>query len=382
MQRRAARKVSRSPTRNRSSKVTTLMRSQAPRPFWSRTLGALCALAIATGAVIAVPGAAVAANPDAGLFGAADPTYDGVFRQSIALLGLSAIDAPAPAPAVQWLAAQQCIDGSFQAYRVSIRTTCQPPDAENFTGPDSNSTALAAMALRAHGRPANAERAIGALLATQNADGGWGYILGSTSDANSTGLVLSALYGSQDPSVVRARSRARAYLATQQVDCAKAGDFGLTFPPSKAANALASAQALIGIAGTDVPFAPPAAYGSLAGTTCASAMKAKVAAYVSDLLVRTRGRIPSAMDPADVDWNATASAVIGLGAASLSRSGVQAGLQALQANVADYAVSRGNVAPASVGALLLVADITGKDPRRFGTPPTDLVRALLSSMRR
>ncbi|MBU6243981.1 MAG: terpene cyclase/mutase family protein [Actinomycetales bacterium] len=358
------------------------MRRDVPRPDWSRPLRALCALAIATGTAIALPGAAVAASPDAGLFGAADPTFDGVFRQSVALLGLRAVDAPAPAPAVQWLAAQQCLDGSFEAYRVSIRTICRPPDPENFTGPDSNSTALAAMALRAQGQPGNAQRAIGALMASQNADGGWGYILGSSSEANSTGLVLSALYGAQGQGVRQARSRARAYLATQQVDCSKTGDFGLTFPPSKTANALASAQALIGIAGTDLPFAPPAAYGSLAGTTCASAMKAKVAAYVSDLLMRTRGRIPSPMDPADVDWNATASAVIGLGAASLGRNGVQAGLQALQANVAASTVSRGNVAPASVGALLIVADITGKDPRRFGTPATDLVRALLSSMRR
>lgn len=357
-------------------------RVHEPRHLGSRAVRAFCALFISIGSAIAFPGAAGAANPDVGLFGTSDPTYDGVYRQSVALIGLAAVQAPAPAPAVQWLAAQQCIDGSFQAYRMSIRTSCQPPDAENFTGPDSNSTALAAMALQAHDRQANARRAIDALLASQNADGGWGYILGSASDANSTGLVLSALYGTRSEVAAQARTRARAYLATQQVDCAEAGDFGLTFPPSKAANALASAQALIGIAGTSVPFTPARAYGSLAGTSCASTMKAKVSAYVSDLLVRTRGRIPSSMDPAATDWNATASAVIGLGAAGLGSRGVQAGVRALQANVSEYSVSRGSVSPAAVGALLLVADIAGADPHRFGTPATDLIRILLASMRR
>lgn len=358
------------------------MRSNAPRSNRCRAIRAVCALGLATATALAGTATARAATPDAGLFGAADPTFDGVYRQSVALLGLAAVDVSAPAQAVRWLASQQCLDGSFQAYRVSIRTTCQPPDPENFTGPDSNSTALAAMALRAQGRVADAQRAIDSLLAAQNADGGWGYILGASSDANSTGLVLSALSGAPGPKARASRARARAYLASQQVECTARGAFGLMFPPSKVANPLASAQALIGIAGTDVPFAPPTSYGSVAGASCASTMKAKVAAYVSDLLVRTRGRIPSSMDPADIDWNATASAVIGLGAAGLGRGGVQAGVQALQSNVSEYAQSRGIVSPAAAGALLLVSDIAGKDPRHFGTPATDLVTLLTSSMRR
>lgn len=323
-----------------------------------------------------------AATRDAGLFGSSDPTYDGAFRQSVALLGLAAVGAPAPAPAVAWLASQQCLDGSFEAYRMSIRTACRQPDVANYAGPDSNSTALAAMALRASGRTEQAQRAIEALLKSQNPDGGWGYILTSDSDANSTGLVMSALYGTSGATAVEARRKARAYLATQQVACKNPGDFGLTFPPSPVANALASGQALIGIASTDIPFDPPTRYGSLAGTSCTSWMKAKVAAYLDGLLVRTSGRIPSPMDPADVDWNATASAVIGLGAAGLGRDGVQAGLRALESSVRDYGFVDGAGVPAALGALLLVADITGRDPAAFGTPRTNLVASLLASMRR
>lgn len=323
-----------------------------------------------------------AATRDAGLFGSSDPTYDGAFRQSVALLGLAAVGVPAPAPAVTWLAGQQCLDGSFEAYRMSIRTACRQPDVANYAGPDSNSTALAAMALQANRRFSQAQRAIDALIAAQNPDGGWGYILTSPSDANSTGLVMSALYGTNESKVVQARRKARAYIATQQVACKAPGDFGLTFPPSPVANPLASGQALIGIAGTDLPFDPPSRYGSLVGTSCASSMKNKVAAYLDDLLVRTSGRIPSAMDPADIDWNATASAVIGLGAASLGRDGVKAGLGALEASVTDYGFADGAGSPAALGALLLVADVTGRDARAFGSPRTNLVAALLGTMRR
>ena len=73
---------------------------------------------------------------------------------------------------------------------------------------------------------------------------------------------------------------------------------------------------------------------------------------------------------------------IGLGAAGLGRGGVQAGVQALQSNVSEYAQSRGIISPSAAGALLLVSDIAGKDPRHFGTPATDLVTLLTSSMRR
>lgn len=356
--------------------------SAAFHPLIRLAAGPAVLLCCLLAAIAGLASPSQAANPDAGLFGSADPTYDGAFRQSVGLLGLAAVGAPAPRPAVDWLGAQQCLDGTFEAYRVSIRTACRQPDVEEFLGPDSNSTALAAMALRAHGRQQAAQRATDALIAAQNPDGGWGYILSSPSEANSTGLVLSALSGLPGQPAVTARARARAFLATQQVACTKAGDFGLSFPPSPAANALASGQALIGIAGTAVPFEPPARYGSLAGTACTSSMRAKVSAYLDSLLVRTAGRVPSTLDPADIDWNATASAVIGLGAAQLGRAGVRAGVSALEANVREYGFVNGTGSPAAIGALLLVADVAGRDPGAFGAGRVNLVQSLLATMRR
>ncbi len=340
-----------------------------------------CILATTVLGVTAAP--SQAAGQDAGLFGASDPTYDGAYRQSIAMLSLTSADVPVPAAATQWLAGQQCLDGLFEAYRVSIRTACQVPDPANFTGPDSNSTALAAMALRASGRNANADRAITALMSAQNADGGWGFIIGSASDANSTGLVLAALNGAATTSAIRsARSSARSYLASQQVDCTKPGDFGLTYPPSPKPNNLSSAQALIGIASASVPFTAPASYGSTANTTCTSAMKAKVAAYLNNLLIRTAGAVPSDLDPAQVDWNSTSSAVLGLAAARLGKRGVDIGVRALERNTRPYIYKGGAAVPAALGALILVADVTDRDPRSFGTQRTNLVQVLLASMRK
>lgn len=340
-----------------------------------------CILATALLGVASAP--SQAAGQDAGLFGSSDPTYDGAYRQSIAMLSLTSADVPVPAAATQWLAGQQCLDGLFEAYRVSIRTACQIPDPADYTGPDSNSTALAAMALRASGRTTNADRAIKALIAAQNPDGGWGFIIGTPSDANSTGLVLAALNGAAtSPAVRAARSSARAYLASQQVDCTKPGDFGLRYPPSPKASFLSSAQALIGIASATVPFAAPASYGSSAKTKCTSAMKAKVAAYLSDVLIQNSGAVPSDLDPAQVDWNNTSSAVLGLAAARLDRRAVEVGVRALQSHVTKYGYKDGAAVPAAIGALILVADVTGRDPRSFGTERTNLVQVLLASMRK
>lgn len=95
--------------------------------------------------------AAPAQAADTGLYGNTDPTSDGVFRQSLAILGLTASGLrPAPS-AVQWLKDQQCANGAFQSYRADTSTPCAPSDPAAFTGPDTNSTALAAMALQASG---------------------------------------------------------------------------------------------------------------------------------------------------------------------------------------------------------------------------------------
>jgi hypothetical protein len=137
-----------------------------------------------------------AVEPD--LYGAGAPDFDGVFRQGLAILGLVAVgETPAPA-AVDWLVAQQCdaavaaAAGGWESYRADLTVPCAAPDAASFSGPDSNATAMATMALASVG-PDAAIDPLTYLAGVQEADGGWGYQAGGGSDPNSTGLVIQAL---------------------------------------------------------------------------------------------------------------------------------------------------------------------------------------------
>ena len=206
-----------------------------------------------------------------GLFGASDPTYDGAFRQGLALMALKVVGVTDPA-ATDWLAGQQCADGLWTAYRADTTTPCPAVDPATFTGPDTNSTALAVLGLLAQGRTAPADAGANALLTVRNSGGGWGFLARSDqlTDANSTGLVVSALRadrGSQD-------SAGTAALLALQVGCdgdpADAG--GIAFQDSSTGlvpDALATAQATPALANVVLPLGATTISDQL--TTCAAA---------------------------------------------------------------------------------------------------------------
>jgi hypothetical protein len=187
-----------------------------------------------------------------GLFGAADPTYDGAFRQGLGLLALHAAG-HSDSAAADWLADQQCDDGSWTAFRSDTSVACPPVDTSTFTGPDTNSTALAALGLESEGRNTPADDGADALLAVRNGDGAWGYLSldSQPTDANSTGLVVTALRaikGSQDS------QGAAALLALQEgcdADAADAG--GVQFQAGFGPDALATAQAIPALADVVLP---------------------------------------------------------------------------------------------------------------------------------
>lgn len=146
-----------------------------------------------------------------GLFGSQDPTYDGVYRQSLSLLALVASGATPSSAAIDWLAQQQCASpseamGGWQAYRADTSVPCDVPNPAYFTGPDTNSTSLAIEALVAIDGGPNGLTAIGEALdfldGAQTPDGGFGYLPGAPADPNSTGLVLQALYASNENPVL------------------------------------------------------------------------------------------------------------------------------------------------------------------------------------
>jgi hypothetical protein len=191
-----------------------------------------------------------------GLFGAADPTFDGAFRQGLGLLALHAAGL-SDAAAADWLVDQQCADGSWTAFRPDTSVACPAVDPNTFSGPDTNSTALAALGLKAQGRNTPATDGAEALLAVRNADGAWGYLAASDqpTDANSTGVVVTALRaitGTQDAQGVAA-------LLALQVGCdgdpADVG--GIAFqssPDGLVPDVLATEQAVPALANVVLPI--------------------------------------------------------------------------------------------------------------------------------
>jgi hypothetical protein len=142
-------------------------------------------------------------GPDAGLFGVQDPSFDGAFRQGLALAALKAAKTPlanlSVIEGIAWLAHQQCANGLWQAYRSTTATPCDPADPNQFTGPDTNSTALAMQGLAAYAQRPMQATAVASLHAVQSADGGFPYIAaaGQSSDPNSTAVVIQGLVADQ-----------------------------------------------------------------------------------------------------------------------------------------------------------------------------------------
>ncbi len=202
---------------------------------------------------------------DAGLFGAQDPAFDGTYRQSFALLGLDAAG-QSDADAVNWLTRQQCADGGWQAYRGDLTAPCAPTNTTTFTGEDTNSTAIAAQALDALGANPTTSP-LNFLDASQNADGGFGFLAGTATDANSTSLVLQAIIAlGEDPAAGRWRDAdgdtPRAALLRLQLGCSTsaAGRGAFAYQAesdgSLSPNVLATVQVVPALAGTPYPIAP------------------------------------------------------------------------------------------------------------------------------
>jgi hypothetical protein len=348
-----------------------------------RILVAAAAAATLT-ATITAPPAIAAPSATTGLYGTADPTYDGVFRQSLAIMGLAANEIAPPAAAISWLLGQQCADGSFQAYRADLSQPCAKADPVNYTGPDTNSTAVALMALmaldtdRVRVPAATVSRIVDAadkagrwLRTQQNADGGWPYYSGSASDANSTGLSLAGIL-TQAPSYdVPAYRKAARFLGTLAASCTDGG--GLAYQAGSKVDGSATSQGLVGLVGP-MPVSGPRALA--AGAPCTSTAKGKATSYLVRALLPT-GVLSSSTGGAD--YSSTATAVLGLVAAEQGRTAVAKATRALKANATAYVTADGT-SPGAAGLLLMVAEATGAKPTSFGG--LNLVRTLNASIRK
>jgi hypothetical protein len=127
-----------------------------------------------------------------GLYGVQSGTYDAAFRQGLALAALSLVPGSDTKAGVAWLQAQQCGDGSWMPSRPDLTQPCAP-DATLYISPDSNSTAMAILGLKAVGATPTIDP-LPILLTIRLKDGGWGFDATATAaDPDSTGLVMAAL---------------------------------------------------------------------------------------------------------------------------------------------------------------------------------------------
>ncbi|GEC08997.1 hypothetical protein SSP24_66520 [Streptomyces spinoverrucosus] len=317
-----------------------------------------------------------------GLFGTSDPTYDGVWRQSLALLAQDTMGLTPAWKATDWLARQQCDNGGFAAYRAEPAKDC---DAKTVV--DTNSTAAAVQALAAVGDyEAATGKAVDWLKSVQNKDGGWGYTPGGPSDANSTAVVIGALTaaGEKPDAVVKDGKSPYDALLKLAIPCDEKDGGAFAYQPDKkgtlAANADATAAAVLGALGKGLAAEAGREAGQKAGRkaepTCADAKTpeqaaANGAAYLTKTLAKD-GHLTSALPGAEdqPDYGNTADAVVALAAQGGAAQAAKP-LTWLEQNSANWARQSG---PAAYAQLILAAHAAGADPKDFGG--TDLVAQL------
>jgi hypothetical protein len=201
---------------------------------------------------------------DTGLFGAQAPTFDGAFRQGLALTALALTHVSPADPRVKagiaWLKNQQCANGLWQPYRANTKVACAAANPTTFSGPDTNSTALAVQGLAAWGSRPRQAKVLSTLRTVQSSDGGFPYIAakGQASDPNSTALTIQALIAeSSSPGTAKWKKGTHTpftALASYQIGCASQGYGAFFFPGSPSASLFATVQSVPAMAGKKLPI--------------------------------------------------------------------------------------------------------------------------------
>ncbi|MFI5755572.1 prenyltransferase/squalene oxidase repeat-containing protein [Streptomyces sp. NPDC051569] len=332
----------------------------------------------------AAPSSAAVLPP--GLYGTKDPTRDGVWRQSLAMLGQFTSHFRPANEAIRWLKAQQCANGAFPTYRADPTAPC-----DVTTALDVDATAAAVQALSTlGGQRAPMDLAMNWLRFVQNEDGGWGPSPGTRSDAKSTSLVIGALTvaGVRPSSVLSVHYR-NPYdaLVGLSIPChagTGAGAFAFRLDASgkpAGARADATAMAVLGGIGKRMVTSPvPPGPAPSCVTTADPAPERAArngAAYLAGALAAT-GHLDRLPPPGTAgtgalprpDPGSTANAIVALTAGGYGDQASGA-LEWLKKNSAAWAQEAG---PAAYAQLIFVAHTTDTDPGDFGG--IDLVERL------
>jgi hypothetical protein len=215
---------------------------------------------------------------DAGLFGVQDPSFDGAFREGLALAALRAAHLDPSnvrvGAALLWLQKQQCTNGLWEAYRANTATACPAANPNTFTGPDTNSSSLAVQGLAAWAQRPRRSSVIQSLSAVQSSDAGFPFVAAphQSSDPDSTALVIQALIAEQSPPSgtpwVKGTRTPFTALASYQIGCASPGYGAFFFPGNTSPNVFATVQAVPAMAGKPLPVASSTATVVIPLTPC------------------------------------------------------------------------------------------------------------------
>ncbi|MFI5746004.1 prenyltransferase/squalene oxidase repeat-containing protein [Streptomyces sp. NPDC051644] len=342
------------------------------------TLAATATMLCAAAAPVAVAAPSPSPSPSvalpSGLYGTKDPTYDGVWRQSLAFLAQRLEGVTPATKSVDWLIAQQCANGAYASYRPDVSQPCT-----GKTMLDTNATAAAAQALvEVGGHRDIVNNSVRWLKSVQNEDGGWGYTAGGASDANSTSLVIGALarQGQRmaDITTPGGKTPYDALLGLA-IPCGGKDGGAFAYQPDKAgklaANADATAAAVLGTMGKALAVGDNAAVKAPSchpGSGLTPEQTAQNGAHFLADTLATSGHLdlapmPGATDSTpQPDFGNTADAAVALSAAGHQDKAAKA-VAWLKKNSGAWAEQNG---PAAYAQLVLAAHAAGADARDFG----------------
>jgi hypothetical protein len=208
------------------------------------------------------------------------------FTESLAIQGLVAAGQTVPAAAVHDLVAAQDSDGGWDYLLIKD----DPNGSTNFDTSDTNSTAMVLMALNAAGTRSRNAAALAWLHTQQDSDGGFPYQAGAGTDPDSTALVLQALLATgQNPDAPSWAPGGHTPLA--ELIATQDADGGYTFPGSSAPDPFTTAQVPPALSRAPYPLdcgaGPCYTTGTkLTDTSAAALVQPRIAAGIARLQAR------------------------------------------------------------------------------------------------
>jgi hypothetical protein len=275
-------------------------------------------------------------GPDAGLFGSADPTFDGAFRQGVALAALASAGVARwrIEPSVTWLVNQQCGNALWTAYRSDLTKPCPAANPSTFEGPDTNSTSMAVQGLAAYGSFPKKAGVVASLRHVQTAGGGYSFVAapGQSSDPDSTALVIQAFLAEKADPGAAVTALARFQLGCSDPAASRGAYF---FPGSRTPNLFATVQAVPAASLRTLPLAASTPAADVPVTNCsASASAPSTATLTAATLTAATTTLAGTAGPCPAKTGVTVSVdftAFGRGVHTRCAPGAQAsGLAAMQ----------------------------------------------------